>query len=144
MIWDLFPQHIMNFAWKLATATVEFILVEGMVPLGSKKKAGHKPSTLFLSRPIQQFSYHGKSSGEVFPFSQWLGKHVIAQCTYFLDNLPGHHQDKKKTKKRFYSSIGTHKHYIIPAEPDLIFETFLVMVVKKTSVLWAIFCIFLR
>lgn len=46
----------MNFAWKLATATVEFMLVEGMVPLGFNRKPAINYALSGLRCPIQHLA----------------------------------------------------------------------------------------
>lgn len=53
---NLFPQHTMNFAWKLAMAKVEFILVEEMVPPGLKRKSAINHALSVLRCPIQHLA----------------------------------------------------------------------------------------
>lgn len=68
VIRNFFPQHIMNFAWKLAMATVEFILVEGTVPVRLKRKPAINHITVILRFRMKLLWKASFSSGEVSSF----------------------------------------------------------------------------
>lgn len=107
---NLSPKHIMNFEWKLAMNSVEFILVERMVKLGLKRKPAINHILSVLSCPAQ----HLESVILLWSFS--ISPVIWSPCdcathifSWQLASAP-YHEKTKQAPSVFYSSPGTHKY----------------------------------